>query len=144
MTVIFALFNSYICIIKQLNVVAVDGGGRRSSATAVISITVRRNQFPPIFIDSTTTYPYAVTVEYTKAVTSTVVNVKAEDVRDSFNVVKYRLGTAYGQYFSIDTDTGVITLTGDLSNAAVSSVTRFNVRNHISIFHIKLCTMKMK
>jgi hypothetical protein len=110
----------------------VDGGGRRSQFTAIITVIVRRNEFPPIFVSSATNqYPYAETIEYTRLGGSTVVDVDAVDNRDTFNIVRYRLNSAYSQYFSINIDTGVIILTGDLSDTAVSSVTQFSVRNNL-------------
>lgn len=110
---------------------AVDGGGRRSQNSAEITINVLRNQFPPFWITSTSgSYPYSTTLGYRTQQSSRVFTVSAIDNRDPFNVTRYELSTneLNARYFRIDSVSGVITLTGDLTDAEVSNRLRFNVR----------------
>lgn len=121
----------------QLYIQAVDGDGKRSNHTAIITINILRNIAGPRFVDSNThTYQYSDTIVYTAPINTNVVLVSAVD-NDLFNTITYSM-RQYENYFSINPNSGQITLIGDLNDLDVRGITEFTVRQIIRILSFVL------
>ncbi|KAL5018733.1 hypothetical protein ScPMuIL_004455 [Solemya velum] len=105
----------------QLTAIATDQGAAPRTDSVPVTITVYRNRFPPVFIET----PFTAAIQTTDSIGLPILRVTAtdEDTQNPFNQVTYSL---YGSSaFVIDRNSGQISLASDIRTDSESQYELF-------------------